>query len=320
MARRRSAYGSPRRARRRAGCRPRSSRSSRSRRPASPRPGSPRPATIVGARSGCRPATSRRSASGSAARWARISSTPVPVQPVAVHALGVVGLQLLVDRRELTWPCPATAMPGRRRARTSRGTSASMIAARPRRATPIAARRVGGSSVRWRSVWRTEPPASTRGSRVRARRADHELGASAADVDHQQRVAARRAVAGRAEERQPRLLVAARSCASRRRSARRAPCGTPRRSPRRGPRSWPPRQPCRRRACRSARGTTRAVANTRSIAVAAEPARRVDALAKASHLSAPLELLDPAVAYVRHEQPRRVRPEVDDGDAPTICH
>ena len=75
----------------------------------------------------------------------------------------------------------------------------------PRRAR----RRSAGRCAMWRSVWRTTPAwVETWNSALRPR-ADHELGRAAADVDDQRRrVVVRVAVAGRAEERQPRLLVA----------------------------------------------------------------------------------------------------------------
>ncbi len=56
------------------------------------------PATIVGARSGCRPTTSRR------ARFVHVGETREQqfdggeLEPVAVHAGWVVGVELLLDR------------------------------------------------------------------------------------------------------------------------------------------------------------------------------------------------------------------------------
>ena len=110
-----------------------------------------------------------------------------------------------------------------------RDAARARVAGPPRRARgrPSSAERAqllrasGGSECRWRSEWRTTPTWVETWKRDLAALADHELGRAAADVDHEQRARRRRrARGGRAEEGQPRLLVAAQRAARRGRSAR----------------------------------------------------------------------------------------------------
>ena len=114
------------------------------------------PATIVGARSGCRPGTSRRSASGIAASRA---------DRLQARARERVALDARAGRRaRARGRSPRTRSPCRRRrrppgrARARRpGPPASKRRAHVARRAPRARRRAGGSPCRWRSVWRTTP-------------------------------------------------------------------------------------------------------------------------------------------------------------------
>src|SRR5215212_2685074 len=153
--------------------------------------------------------------------------------------------------------------------------------------------------------------------RVRARPAEHELGAAAADVDYEQRIPALRAVARRAEERQPGLLVA-------RDRARldAVPLGE----------LLAELLAVRRVADRARRHAHDRVGAVLVDQLAVRPdrfvhalhrrraelARGVDPLAEPGYLRAPLEFLDAPAEDVRYEQARRVRPEIDDRDALAI--
>jgi hypothetical protein len=149
---------------------------------------------------------------------------------------------------------------------------------------------------------------------VGARRADHELGAPAADVEHEERVAARRPPAGGAQEREPRLLVA----------------GDRARVDVEALGQLAPELLAVPRVPHSARGdgddALRAVGVDRLPeglddredtldGGGPQAAGGVDSLAEARDLGPALELLHPSAHDVRHEQPRGVRPQVDDGDA-----
>ena len=111
--------------------------------------------------------------------------------------------------RPATWRCRRPRSPRLDgAARCGSGTAAARIA---RTSADSSARSasVGGSVCRWRSVWRTTPAWVETWNSTSPPGADHHLGRAAADVEHERR---RRvggvALAGRAEERQPRLLVA----------------------------------------------------------------------------------------------------------------
>ena len=146
-----------------------------------------------------------------------------------------------VDRRRTGSPCRPRRPPPRRAARTRAGRP-PRASCPPSAASASSSSAVGGSACRWRSVWRTTPICVETWKRDLAARADDELGRAAADVDHQQRLPASARGDGRAEEGQPRLLVAgqrarveavalrARARRTRRRWRRRA---RPRSSPRR---------------------------------------------------------------------------------------
>ena len=185
--------------------------------------------------------------SGIAASRASSISQVGRAQHVAVDARGVVGLELEVDRGAGGRRCRRRRCRARRAARVAGGTARSSIArtSAASACSSCGGRRVGGEVALACGARRR--PASRRGSASSPAAADDELGRAAADVDHQRRarVAASRA-RGRAEERQPRLLLAGQRCARRARSAR-----APRR---RTPRRW------RRRAPREVRTATRRVA------------------------------------------------------------
>ena len=105
------------------------------------------PATIVGARSGCRPGISRRSASGSAA--SRSSSSLERGRASSTWpstCVGVVGVELEVDRRALRSRCRPRRSPPRALARTSRGHGRLEHARARRRRAPRAPPARGGSA------------------------------------------------------------------------------------------------------------------------------------------------------------------------------
>jgi hypothetical protein len=162
----------------------------------------------------------------------------------------------------------------------------------------------------------TATPCSTRarrsaGTAPSARRADHELGAAAADVDHERRGVAR-SCRGRAQEGELGLLVTADGSrvdveALAQRPEQVAGVGA---------------------VAHGARGHRDGVGAVRvdQLAVAGdrvehaldrrrrEPPAAVDALAEAGDGRAPLELADAPAVDLRDEQPGRVRAEVDDCD------
>ena len=106
---------------------------------------------------------------------------------------------------------PATATAAVDAARARARAPPRRARGRPRRPSASQLRRAsGGSECRWRSEWRTTPTWVETWKATSPRLADHELGRAAADVDHEQPLAGGRvARGGRAEEGQPRLLVAA---------------------------------------------------------------------------------------------------------------
>ena len=177
------------------------------------------PATIVGRGRGGGPVTRRRSASGSAASMGRDALAGAAVEPVAVHPVRVVGVELEVDRGERWWRCRRR----RCRARPARGPRPARRSAgslrRRRRARP-APRASGGSlcevalGVAHRSHARGDVEVG-----VAARPAHHVLGAAAADVDHEASASSSRPGGG-AEKGEARLLVAGDGRGRRCRSAR----------------------------------------------------------------------------------------------------
>ena len=114
-------------------------------------------------------------------------------QRVAVHALGVVGVELLVDRGRRG----GGAGDGDRRAAPARARPAGRPArkiARVSSASACSSSGAGGSVWMWRSLMRTTPACSETWKPARAAGADDELGRAAADVDHDRRLdGARRA-------------------------------------------------------------------------------------------------------------------------------
>jgi hypothetical protein len=147
----------------------------------------------------------------------------------------------------------------------------------------------------------------------RARPADHELGAAAADVDHERLGGRSRACGRGAEERQPRLLVAAdRARVDAEALAQLAPelLAVGAVAHRAGGH--------RHHVVRAVPVDQPAVLLERRVdalhgAVGKLPAR-VDAFAETRHLRAPLDLLDTAVAHLRDEQAGGVRAQVHDCD------
>ena len=145
------------------------------------------PATIVGARSGCRPVTSRRSASGMRGEAREQQLEIAELEHVALDAVGVVGVELLGDRRAARWRCRRRRSAAATVARTSARDGAVDDRRAPRRraraARPARAGRSAGgarSGARRRPGWR-------RGSATSPPRPIDELGRAAADVDHEQR-------------------------------------------------------------------------------------------------------------------------------------
>ena len=259
--------------------------------------------------------------SGSAASIASIRSHSLERQLVAVYAQGVVGLELLVDRRERGGRAGhGDALSDAHRAhRPARRPRPSR---EPTRHSAAISSALGGSLATWRSLKRTDPMrVDTWKSGVVARRADHVLGASAADVDHQRR-ARRRVASGRgAEERQAGFLLAAdgadvepEAVADRRlellavggiahgarghrdrplgpvlvRQARGRPPGVRRPAPSRRRRACPPRRRPRQAGSHRCAGRS-----PRSV---------------------------PLLVDVGNEQPGRVRAQIHHGYAPTVIH
>ena len=146
-------------ARRRRGCRARRPRPARARTRASPRQSRIIPATIVGARSGCRPTTSRRCASVISASRASSSSTRREQQLVAVHAVGVVGVELLVDRGRRGGGAGDGDPALDRRALVLGQVPEEHLRACPR-ASACSSAGAGGSLWMWRSLMRTTPAGS----------------------------------------------------------------------------------------------------------------------------------------------------------------
>ena len=167
------------------------------------------PATIVGARSGCRPRVARRSASGIEARRASKQPRRDEVEPVAVDAFAGRRGRAPGRSRRATLRSRRRQSPPGRPLRSAAGTSRS-ISVRTSRLSAASSRAEGGSSRRWRSVWRTTPSLQRDVEADRAASSDHQLGRAAANVDHERgRWVARVAIAHRAEEGELRLLVAA---------------------------------------------------------------------------------------------------------------
>ena len=273
------------------------------------------PATIVGARSGWRPVTSRRSASGRLREVGEDLLHGVAVEPVAVDALRVVGVERQVDGGEL----------GRGARHRDAGGGVAAHLARDLRLDDRRhlARHGRELLVRRRVVGQV---ALGLAHRARARRDVEGRGRRPARRPRtpccrrrcRARAAGRRPAGGRSSRRGTRAAPPRRprSSAPRRRSGPPAPGGTPRRSWRRARRSWrrpttfvgavrvdrlaerrrPSRTPAssrRRRACRpSRRPRPRRVTSVRRSSSSTRPSR-----------------------HVRDEQTRRVRPEVDDRDA-----
>ena len=199
-------------------------------------------------------------------------------------------------------PCSTLA-----RARRS-GTAACDDLARRLGAAPPARRARAGRSAGGARSGAPSPAASTRGRPGRSPgAADHELGAAAADVDHQRRAAAGRAARSR-RGRSAAPPRRRRSCARRCRSARAAPPGTPRRWRRRARRWWP-RATTRSAPCSSIdlAVARRAASNTRSIASSASRPLASTPSPSRVTLGAPLELAAAAVLDVGHQQAGGVR-------------
>ena len=176
-------------------------------------------------------AAARRAASS-------IASSAVARQDVALDARGVVGLERRGRSRRTEVGVPATATAAAHALAHARRAPRAVdrrahVARRARRARAAA----GGSACRWRSVWRTTPtwvetwkPHLAARARRRARSSRRRCRSRAA--------ASRRRVArrGRAEEGQPRLLVAAERARVEAEALAHARARTRRRWRRRGPR------------------------------------------------------------------------------------
>ena len=258
------------------------------------------PATIVGARSGCRPGLRavRRAAARPDGRAAR--SSRARRERVALDPRRVVGIELEVDRRARR---RGARRPRRRpltRARTSGGHGGLDDGRARRRASASSSSGRGGSVCRWRSVWRTTPTwvetwkSTVPRRRRRPARSSRRRCRSRAAASESSRAG------GRAEERQPRLLVA-----GQRRPlepvARRAPS---RRTRRRWPRRARPRSCTTRRAVAPcALDRLRVLVERRRHArlrLLAEAPAGVDALAEAGDDRLALEL-----GHRRRRRPRR---------------
>ena len=224
------------------------------------------PATIVGARPGCRPVTSSRSASGIAASCGAHPLDRLEREPVAVDQLGVVGVELLVDRRQRGRRA-GDPDPEVRRA-SAAPSSASSISPRTSPASSSSSAASGGSWLMWRSVWRTGPGLQRGVEADLGPVADHELGRAAADVDHQRLLRRRRA---RRRRRRRSAAPPRRRRGSRRRgrSARAARPGTSRGWRRRGRRWSRSRSPARPELLVDRRCSAATAAQTSSIASAA---------------------------------------------------
>ena len=218
------------------------------------------PGRIAIARSGCRPLTCLRCSSGIAARRSKISSRSAAREPVAVDALGVVGVEILGDRGQrgrraghaerpagvgaVAWP----ARPASRIARTSWATASSSVGRR-RIGADVAVGLAHDAGL-GRDV---EVDAGRRGrSRARSSRRRCRRRASA-----RRRGSAVELIGG-AEVGELRLLVAGDHVHVEAEAARRRRRRTRRRWRRRARRSSSPRPPARARPPRSAGGTRRA--------------------------------------------------------------
>jgi hypothetical protein len=165
------------------------------------------PATIVGARSGCRP--------GPRAALERQRGQPVEHRLERARArgrgprpLGVVGLERRGRSPRTASRCRRRRSPRSTRSRTSSGHGVARSSARRRRQR-LELLGVGGSSCRWRSVWRTTPACvETWKPPRRPRRSTSSVEPPPMSITSSASVVAGRA-RGRAEEGQPRLLVAA---------------------------------------------------------------------------------------------------------------
>ena len=212
---------------------------------------------------------------------------------------------------------PATAIAvAATRSRTSSGTSAS-IESRARRAASALELLGGGRVVRAGGARCGAPSrsGSRRGSRGSSPAADHELGAAAADVDHERRLAVAARAGGGAEEGQPRLLVARDRAGVDPEALAQlvaellAVGGVAHRAGGHGDDAL---GAVARRSLAVARASVVEHALHRGVG---EAAARVDALAEPGDLGPPLELAHRPVLHLGHEQPGGVRPEVDHGDA-----
>ena len=234
-------------------------------------------------------------------------------QHVAVDPRGVVGLELLGDRGQLRSRCrrprsrarrPAAAPPGRRATRIARTSCASARCSDS----------VGGSLCRWRSVWRTTPAWVETWNDDLVAGADHHLGRAAADVEHERRRhVGRVALAGRAEERERRLLVAGQHVRLEAVAALDLGGELARRWPSRGPRWSAPRRRRRTSKCSIASRYSSSVANTRCIPSSLRRPSASTPVPSRVTRRAPVELLgDAAVVELGDQQAGRVRADVDD--------
>ena len=207
------------------------------------------PATIVGARSGCRPGTSRRSRErqrGQPVAAARRSRVAVSTWPST--RVGVVGLELQVDRGARGRRCRRRRSRRATRARTAAGTAASSVARDVGARAPSSSSAVGGSRCRWRSVWRTTPTC------VETWKSTSPRAPTTSSVEPppmsitSSGVGRRSRARGRAEERQPRLLVAGQRARVEPERVAHASRRTRRRWRRRGRRRSSPRRARSRRA------------------------------------------------------------------------
>ena len=258
-------------------------------------------------------------ASGSAPSRARIRSQRGAREAVAVHAVAVVGLEARARSRRTKSGVPATAMPSRGRSRTPLGHGRlEPVAHRGTAGVERLRRRRVASQVALGEAHRPDLGRDEELDLVAG--ADDQLGAAAADVEHQQRLVVA-APARRAQIREPRLALAgdrlrveAEPLAAARRALRR-------RSRRRAPRSSAPRRRARRRAGRSPRRYAAQVvehARHRGLREAARCRRRPR---RAASPRSPIELLDQpcrrrprrraaASSSSRCRRPRRARYEV----------
>ena len=137
------------------------------------------PATITGARAGSRPRVCAQAApAGVPTAGPAVACRRSTVSTWPSIRVGVVFVEFQVDRGALRRAC---------RRRRSRGSPPGARAGWTSARRAASSSRVGGSVWRWRSLWRTTPIWVDACHVTAPRRAEHELGRAAADVDHEHR-------------------------------------------------------------------------------------------------------------------------------------